>query len=535
MKSILFTVITILLVLTSHAQNPSNGVYFGLPNRNVSIRNLVEYNDKGYYLQNLASTPSGTGSMSWNIKTDINKEVLWDHFLTHNSGIARGDAVVLDNEGNRYVGGIIFFNFPDHPFVAKFNPCGDKEWCVMLPKEGYGQGVVKDIIINDNEELIVLLKYLAPSSPEIKDRLFIAALSKDGALLWRNVYASPDNYPLLHNPTGENLIYINGEYYIAGRCYYAYPSNPSHVYHRAFFVGIDSIFSEKWILPFGSLDSIIGDAWNILPINDTLLMSVGSRWLPSPHWYNSLLMFFDKNGNEFGHIEIQSSSISPEIDYNAIRTISQVNDTLFLSPLLLGMGGENMFGEIVFDLLGNIHNYAVRDSREWVPKMAVGYDSDNVIGVQVQHNTAFKQVFLYKVDENLQSVPLDTTTYVYDSLCPYPIQSGTIDLTGCMVLTSTDWIPTPQEYYARIRTIPITIYPNPAKDHITFALENTEHHRNIELRCFNLLGMQQYQTTILRGQQQTTANVSTWPPGMYVVVVYSEGRPVGRGKFVVQK
>jgi hypothetical protein len=79
----------------------------------------------------------------------------------------------------------------------------------------------------------------------------------------------------------------------------------------------------------------------------------------------------------------------------------------------------------------------------------------------------------------------------------------------------------------------LNIYPNPAKDHITFALENTEHHSNIELRCFNLLGMQQHQTTILRGQQQTSANVSAWPPGMYVVVVYSDSRPVGKGKFVV--
>jgi hypothetical protein len=77
--------------------------------------------------------------------------------------------------------------------------------------------------------------------------------------------------------------------------------------------------------------------------------------------------------------------------------------------------------------------------------------------------------------------------------------------------------------------------PNPASDHITFALENTEHHRNIELRCYNLLGMQQHQTKILRGQQQATISVSTWPPGMYVVVVYSDGRPVGRGKFVVQR
>ena len=76
MKNIQFTVIIFIIVLTSHAQNPNNGVYFGLPNKNISIGDLVEYYDKGYYLQNLASTTSGSGSMSWNIKTDINLSLI---------------------------------------------------------------------------------------------------------------------------------------------------------------------------------------------------------------------------------------------------------------------------------------------------------------------------------------------------------------------------------------------------------------------------------------------------------------------------
>jgi len=535
MKSTLFTVITLLPVLFSHAQNPHTGVYFGLPNKHVYIKDLIEYYDKGYYLQNFAHTPSGTGSMGWNIKTDINKEILWDQFLTHASCIPRGDAVALDNEGNRYVGGIIHSNiFPDNPFVAKFNPCGEKEWCVTLPRAEYGQGLVEGIVINDNEEVIVLLDYLLPASPEIEDCMFLAALSKDGELLWKNVYASPDNYPLLDDPNCEKLIYHDGEYYIAGRCYYAYPANPNHVFLRPFFVGIDSMFNEKWILPFASMDSIFGFGWDILPINDTLLMGVGSRRSPPPHKDNSLFMFFDKNGNEFGHFEIQSCSISPEVDFNATRSAFRINDTLFISPVFLSIGDEPFWSEIVFDILGNVHNYVIRGSSAGILRMAVTYDSNYVIGVPVFHNTAFREVFFYKIDQNLQPVPFDTTVYVYDSLCPYPIQSGIINLSECMVLISTDWIPTPQEYYARIRIIPITIYPNPAKDQITFVLENTRHHRNIELRCFNLLGMQQYQTKIQRGQQHASANVSNWPPGMYIAVVYSDGKPVGRGKFVVQ-
>ena len=140
-----------------------------------------------------------------------------------------------------------------------------------------------------------------------------------------------------------------------------------------------------------------------------------------------------------------------------------------------------------------------------------------------------------KLNLNLEFDSAYTGNFTYDSLCiPGPPQSGIVYLDNCDIILGTE-IPTAAEYRARIHTIPITIYPNPAKDKVTFALENTQHHRKIELRCFNLLGVQQHQTKILRGQQQTTANLSNWPPGMYVVVVYSDGMPVGRGKFVVRK
>lgn len=81
----------------------------------------------------------------------------------------------------------------------------------------------------------------------------------------------------------------------------------------------------------------------------------------------------------------------------------------------------------------------------------------------------------------------------------------------------------------------ITIFPNPAKDHVTFALDNREQHRNIELRCFNQLRMQLHHTKIISGQQQVSTDVSNWPPGLYIAVVLSDGKPVGRGKFVVQR
>ena len=537
MKNIQFILISFFLVLTSYAQHTPNGIYFGLPGKNVMIEGLIEYYDKGYFMEgsHYINPNQNFGLGSWSAKTGINLELLRQNYIIYNSGYIETYAVASDNEGNRYTGGVLYKAGSDSPIISKYNACGETEWCRILKKGEYNQGIVVDILITDErDEIIVLLQYLYPVLPEIKDRIYLAALSNNGELLWEKVFASPDKYPLLHDPMAVKITYYKGEYYISGRCYYAYPSNPSIFYHRAFYVGIDSNFEEKWILPFGTRQNIIGDAWNILPINDRLLMGVGSRWLPTPHWYNSLIMFFDVDGNEISYTEIQSSSINPDIDYNAIRTMYQINDTTFLSLLHLGIGGVNMFGDMVFDISGNIYDYTVRGSREWVPKITISYDSNYVIGVPVMGSDGFLKAFLYKIDQNLQYVPFDSTTYVYDSLCPYPIQSGTIDLSDCMVLTSTDWIPTPKEYYARISAIPITIYPNPAKDQITFTFENTEHHKNIELRCFNLLGVLQHQIKVQRGQQQYSANIKNWAPGIYIAVVYSDGKPVGRGKFVVQ-
>ena len=66
------------------------------------------------------------------------------------------------------------------------------------------------------------------------------------------------------------------------------------------------------------------------------------------------------------------------------------------------------------------------------------------------------------------------------------------------------------------------------------ALENTEHHQNIKLKCFSLMGKQVYETGVITGQKEVGTNVDHWPEGMYLVVVYSDGLVVGRGKFVVQ-
>jgi len=151
------------------------------------------------------------------------------------------------------------------------------------------------------------------------------------------------------------------------------------------------------------------------------------------------------------------------------------------------------------------------------------------------HSSNNYDIFLAKLNLNLEYDTAYTGNFTYDSLCiPGPPQSGFIYLNDCDIVLGAE-MPTEVEYRARVSTIPITIYPNPAKDHITLTLENTGLHSNLELRCYNLTGAQQYHTNVTVNPNGIEIDVSKWPAGMYIAVVYSDGRPVGRGKFVVQR
>ena len=140
---------------------------------------------------------------------------------------------------------------------------------------------------------------------------------------------------------------------------------------------------------------------------------------------------------------------------------------------------------------------------------------------------------MYKINENLESVPFDTNQYTYDSLCPHQIQSGNIDLSDCLIVTDIGETPTPEEYYAKIKTIPIMAFPNPADDNITFGFENTNLHKNMQLECFDVFGRKVHKEKIYTGQLESEINISQWNEGLYVSVVMSEGKVLGKVKFVV--
>ncbi|HPW43823.1 MAG TPA: T9SS type A sorting domain-containing protein [Bacteroidales bacterium] len=519
-----------------YSRNQRWEVFISQANMNLSPQGrLIESYDKGLVV-GAASFTNLSNVKQWSFKTDINGQILYDNMINHNNYGLGIWAFTQDSDGNLYAaGGIFFFDntYIGMPLITKFNPCGEPVWCRALPvtPQSY-QGTVLDIIINSNNDLIALVYQ---STGGAADEIYLAAFNLDGKELWIRPYAKKSDYPLMLNRIGRKLIEHRNGYYIAGYCYYPFPGNPIHVFLRPLFIGINSDFKEKWVKPFYALDSVFGIAETIIPINDSVLMGGGIRRATFGEDANSLLMFITTDGNEIGYSQIRNYQIGSEIKVNYISELERVNDSLFIAASVFGTHpGVNPVGEFIIDTSCNLYNFQSRPNTETKPSMVKTYDNNFVINANIKVGNYFK-LYLYKIDSNLESVPLDTTQYVYDSLCPHTIQSGTIDLTDCLVIQSIDELPSPDEYYESIRWIPVKAYPNPVSgQELTIEFENTQHHSNIELRLYDAFGKEVHRRRIYTGQQDISLDVGHWPPGLYLVVVYSNGGAVGQCKVVVE-
>lgn len=515
-----------MIFINVHSQNRWE-VYLGHPYRTDYTNYLIETYDRGYIL---AGGCKGVDGMI--MKTDINGSLLYEKDFQYNNEMVV-IAAIQDSSGNTYQCGLlVVYGTISWPYLAKFDSCGNKVWCnVYNGSPEYMDGWAKDIVFGNNNEIIVLTRL---NNLEQNKQIFLFAYDTYGNNLWIKAYATKDDHPLIANAGAYHVIKNKMEFFISGFCYWPFPGDTNHVYLRPFYIGIDSNYNEKWILPFAVEDSVFGHAFSLASLNDSVIVGVGDRWIDG-NSKNSLLMFFNDEGETLGYYQVSNSDIGNDVLYNGTLDVAKINDSVFICPAIWEhSNGERIQGELVLGCNGNIIRLAERESVYGNPIILKTSNNNFLISNEVTINSNNIDILLYKINDSLQSVPFDTNQYTYDSLCPYPITSETIDLSDCIIWTDTEEIPNPEEYYSKQKTIPIKTFPNPARDRITFAFENTDNHKNIKLECYDIFGRQLHEQMIYTGQQEAEADVSKWGKGIYVVVVKSNGKVVGKTKFVVE-
>jgi hypothetical protein len=106
----------------------------------------------------------------------------------------------------------------------------------------------------------------------------------------------------------------------------------------------------------------------------------------------------------------------------------------------------------------------------------------------------------------------------------YDIYILKVDSNG--LLTSVSHIP-------NIAANELYIFPNPATDVVTIQFPGMSNIPNKELTIINNLGQVVYRNDVINGQSKQSINISSFKPGLYIGQLYSHGRLLSHGKFII--
>ncbi len=527
MRYIIFAIV--FLTLNSFAQKWDKT--YGTTYYDEYFEDLVECYDHGYLI-------SGSNDLSpypnLLIKTDINGSILWEKTIQHaNYSIAKG---AIDQNCSGEIAIARCLNFPNGdqwPSIIKLDSCGNKLWCRVYIDDEYNSGSIQDVILCENGDVLAL-GYMQ-SLENFDERIFLWYIETNGNLLWRKSYASKEDHPLIMERIATRLQKYGSQYIISGRCWYPYPANPNVGYKRPFFIGVNNEFKEEWILPFGVNEMIVGRSYDVIALNDSIYMGTGSSIIGGGESI-SLFIYFTSKGDVLGHFQIPNDAIGLNYVKNITTDIEHTKDNFFITSTAFELSGsERYFGEMIIDTVGNIFGMETHPNTGGISAMIKTFDNKFVTGCNYEYANGNEDIYLYKINDSLQMDTVYPGSYTYDSLCPYQIESGTIDITDCLLITDVGETPGPKEYFASLNTIIIKAYPNPVKnENVTFDFQNTSLYQEMELKCFDVFGREVYAEKVYQNQGECKVNASGWNEGMYFAIIVHNSKPIGNCKFIIK-
>jgi len=153
------------------------------------------------------------------------------------------------------------------------------------------------------------------------------------------------------------------------------------------------------------------------------------------------------------------------------------------------------------------------------------------------------KIYFYKLNSDLEYDSLYTMPRTYDSLCPYPIVSDTVDPDCGLIVNIQDPEVEPESYRLKI-------YPNPASGHLTIEVPeflekrtgpsdfqgSTVYHQwgSATLEAWDLFGMKLLERQVTQGSAPVELDISHWPAGMVVFRLVYRGETVSTKKVVVE-
>ena len=129
----------------------------------------------------------------------------------------------------------------------------------------------------------------------------------------------------------------------------------------------------------------------------------------------------------------------------------------------------------------------------------------------------------------IQQSPGDITDFPDYEITCFQVNEQTLypdTTTSCQLIVSVNTIES--------CSYQVLASPNPAREIVNFEFGNIQNLQQAQLRCYDVFGSLLHSEPIVQDQKEVVLDISSWPSGMYVAVVYRNGGVVGRSKFVVE-
>jgi len=528
----IFKIILTLLLLISYYNNYAQiwPKIYG-DNFHAYVYKIIEDYDKGLLISGSVLANPNTFKYAWIIETDINGNELWNK--KYGNGTDQNylsSCAKTDDQGLFACGITTIEDYQFDPFFFKLNTCGEVEWCKIVLSEGYNGAT--DIIAVEDGYIGMLCYYRSDS---LYARISLVKMNLDGEPLWIQYLAQEDS--LINDEEGRYLYLTRDQNYLIS-------GDRFHTGIKTFWIKIDTTGNQIWDLIW---EGGYSGAYKVVENNTGCFYSAGGIFKPGSGAFAPSIFKFDNDGNP---IYYKCLLDADTLVGGGADPISFYNDSILITGINWRINPNNVddgYSEILkIDTLGNIINRRILLHENKPPKdIAVSYDNKILITGNYVVDSNW-DIYLWKMNENLEDDTLYTQPLTYDSLCPYEIQSDIVDL-DCGVFVDIDELPTKEEYESTIK-----IYPNPAREWVVLTLPDVVAEGMVELVVYDIFGREagkrggrdagkrggrdagkQGGGDVLPVNRTIALNISSYASGMYIAVARDKKGRRYTGKFVV--
>ncbi len=482
-------------------------------NVNAYGRDIIESYDKGYAICGSILKNANQFKFGWLIKTDINGYMLWNKkYGNWNVENSFNDFENTLDNGFIICGATAQYDFEIDPLFIKLNSCGEIDWCKIFLSDGFN--TAKGVITLPNGEFLGMLKYYGGQySPY---RISLVKMDSEGNPIWIKHLAQGDS--TVFNEEGYNLYLTpDSNYLVAGCCY-----SPSL---KPYYIKTDPDGNEIWDIkwPVGNQ----GDAYRtVFQANGTVYSATNLRFTGHPN--KPYILKFEMNGDiitQFplmGDTIVSGGSNALFLDQDSIlyTGITWTEDPYFYSG----------YSDIIkTDTNGNLKIQRRLVDNFYAPNTIIKSFDNKLLTLGTYYVDGNWDIYLWKMNTDLEDDTLYTQSLTYDSLCPYEIQSDTVEL-ECGLFVNIDEIPTKEEYECTIK-----ISPNPAREWVVLSFPDISLSKETDMVIYNLFGQEVMKSKVSPQNRMLSLNVSSLASGVYLATCRDAKKRTIKGKFVVER